>query len=386
MHLTNERINQLIVQYIKGTLNDIEKTELNKWLKHPKNRILFDKITDKQNIINKSICYDSYNIKQAWKNQRFELQAQIKSGRKWFAYAAATLLPLIVIATILFVKQIGINPQIAEHQILPGESNAMIYFSDGEIINLDSDTSNVFFKQNLKIKKLDKKLIIVSNDKLDAKIEKSWKLNKIETGRGNEMQIVLPDGTNVWLNADSYLEFPSQFNNNERRVKTKGEVYFEVSKDKKRSFIVETGQMSLKVLGTHFNVRYYPEEKHIVSTLIEGSVEISNFMDEKVLLIPGQSALLHRQTDKIEVQEVDVESAIAWKEGRFYFENQKLEVIMNELSRWYDFEFSFENDIMRNERFSVDVPRFENCNKILSKIEGTKVVKFNITKNGVTIY
>jgi hypothetical protein len=109
-------------------------------------------------------------------------------------------------------------------------------------------------------------------------------------------------------------------------------------------------------------------------------------MDEKVLLIPGQSALLHRQTDKIKVQEVDVESAIAWKEGRFYFENQKLEVIMNELSRWYDFEFSFENDIMRSERFSVDVPRFENCNKILSKIEGTKVVKFNITKNGVIIY
>ncbi len=386
MDISEKRIAQLITRYIKGTLTDVEKAELDQWLlAQPGNQKLFEKITNKQNIINKSIRYDSYDVDAAWKILHPKLSGQIIIKRKWISYAAAIFLPLAVLASVWLITQMGGEQQIAEHQILPAKNSATIYFSDGGVQSLDNDSARVIVKPNMEIEKLEGKLIIHSKIPSDIKLIEPNRLNKIVTARGNEIEVLLPDGTYAWLNADSYLEFPSVFKANERRVKINGEVYFEVAKDSMKPFIVDAGPMALKVLGTQFNVRYYPEEKNIVSTLVEGSVEVSNPMDQRILLTPGQSASLNRETESIQVEKVDVGSVIAWKNGRFYFESQPLETIMRELSRWYDFEFSFEDDTMKDKRFSVDVPRFENCNKILSKIEGTKILAIDITPKGVVI-
>ncbi len=386
MDISEKRIAQLITRYIKGTLTDVEKAELDQWLlAQPGNQKLFEKITNKQNIINKSIRYDSYDVDAAWKILHPKLSGQIIIKRKWISYAAAIFLPLAVLASVWLITQMGGEQQIAEHQILPAKNSATIYFSDGGVQSLDNDSARVIVKPNMEIEKLEGKLIIHSKIPSDIKLIEPNRLNKIVTARGNEIEVLLPDGTYAWLNADSYLEFPSVFKANERRVKINGEVYFEVAKDSMKPFIVDAGPMTLKVLGTQFNVRYYPEEKNIVSTLVEGRVEVSNPMDQRILLAPGQSALLNRETESIQVEKVDVGSVIAWKNGRFYFESQPLETIMRELSRWYDFEFSFEDDTMKDKRFSVDVPRFENCNKILSKIEGTKILAIDITPKGVVI-
>ncbi len=385
MDVPEKRIAQLITQYIKGTLPDVGKTELNQWLAQPGNQKLFEKITNKQSIIDKCIRYNAYDVDAAWKILHPKLSGQIIIKRKWISYAAAIFLPLAVLASVWLINQMGGEQQIAEHQILPAKNSATIYFSDGGIQSLNNDSVRIIVKPNMEIEKLEGKLIIHSKIPSDIKLIEPNRLNKIVTARGNEIEVLLPDGTYAWLNADSYLEFPSVFKANERRVKINGEVYFEVAKDSMKPFIVDAGPMALKVLGTQFNVRYYSEEKNIVSTLVEGKVEVRNPMDQRILLTPGQSASLNRETESIQVEKVDVGSVIAWKNGRFYFESQPLETIMQELSRWYDFEFSFEDDTMKGKRFSVDVPRFENCNKILSKIEGTKILAIDITPKGVVI-
>jgi hypothetical protein len=162
MNISEKRISQLITQYIKGILNAVDKMELDKWLEQPENKKIFDKIIDKQNIINKSICYESYDVDLAWKHHRSQFPNQAINRRRWISYAAAILLPLTVIGSIFLMKQVDVKQEITEHQILPGKSSAMIYFSDGDIVNFDNDTMNSFVKQNIEIKKLDGKLIINS--------------------------------------------------------------------------------------------------------------------------------------------------------------------------------------------------------------------------------
>ncbi len=391
MNVLNNKISKLIVKSIKGSLQGSEVKILNEWLRDSQNKELFDRITNKQNIIEKSLRYNSYNIEEAWSKLNIEVHNTRSVYGKWISIAAAVIIPLVAISIILFNQlDRNIKLPIAQERIIePGETNAYIYLSDGKTFDLKKDTASIIQQGNLIIKRLDDRIAIKSvpikgTEQLITK-PVSAQLKKIQTGRGHEMDVELPDGTFVKLNADSHIEFYSTFEDKKRRVKTSGEVFFDVAKDKSRPFIVESGQMKVEVLGTQFNVRYYPEERELITTLIEGSVEVANFMKEKVILVPGQAARIHNQTDALLVEEVDLSTAIAWKSGIFYFKNQSMEYILKELSRWYDFEYEFEDNDLRYERFTLEVPRFSNCNKILSKIEGTQVLDIVITEDKVIV-
>ena len=199
--------------------------------------------------------------------------------------------------------------------------------------------------------------------------------------RGGEFHMELADGTQVWLNSESKLTYPARFTGGTREVAMEGEVCFQVAKNEAQPFIVRTGGMAVKVLGTVFNVDAYPDNGRIATTLVEGKVEIQA-EDEKQTLLPDQQAVLEKGKG-IEVKKVYAEDYISWIGGVFHFTEASLEEIMQKLSRWYNFEFFFANADVKDAHFTLNIRRYENVSDILSKIEKTGRAHFNI--NGRTV-
>jgi ferric-dicitrate binding protein FerR (iron transport regulator) len=199
--------------------------------------------------------------------------------------------------------------------------------------------------------------------------------------------VKLPDGSRVWLNAASSLKYPVSFSSlKDRRVELHGEAYFEVAKDKLHPFLVETDGQEVTVLGTHFNIKAYRQDKNIVTTLAEGSVRVgyqaSAWSDhgkivykDEVILSPGQQSLLKGET--ISVSKADMEESLAWKDGNFVFNDANIEKIMQDIARWYNIEVFYEGPSPTG-AFSGNISRSKNISQILKALESTKLVHFKI--------
>jgi ferric-dicitrate binding protein FerR (iron transport regulator) len=212
--------------------------------------------------------------------------------------------------------------------------------------------------------------------------------NTLSNPRGSKViSLILADGSKIWLNAGSTLKYPTAFAGNERKVEVTGEAYFEVAHVSSLGgrpgtampFIVTKGETSVRVLGTHFNVSAYDDEKSLDVTLLEGSVKVSNG-DENVLIAPGQQAAL--QDSRLTIHNnVDIEEVMAWKNGLFSYKGADVETIMRQVSRWYNVDVVFEEPV--TEKFYAQVSRNTNVSKLLKMLEATRAVHFSI--NGKTI-
>jgi ferric-dicitrate binding protein FerR (iron transport regulator) len=301
MQRYKENIPRMLANFIMNKQSDQENKELDEWLQSKSNQSLFDRLSDKNKILKKSFDYDQFEVEKAWDKFEKKLDSipNTKSTKKpsfnyrtWLAYASVIVLP-IALALFVYIEAPKYSDLVTQQTVIPpGESNAIIYLADGRHVNLKNDTSSIIKgKDNLLVEKEDN-VLKVNADNL--KTQDLNRMNKIVTPVSGEYQLVLPDGTKVWLNADSYLEFPSKFSSKYRKVIAKGELYFDVASNKDWPFIVESNGMELKVLGTEFNLRSYTDEENIVSTLVEGSVEIRNTKGDALLLKPGRKATLNR--------------------------------------------------------------------------------------------
>jgi len=167
--------------------------------------------------------------------------------------------------------------------------------------------------------------------------------NTINTPRGRQFKVALPDGTQVWLNAASSIRYPVAFTGKERKVEINGEAYLEVAKNTSMPFIVQANDVEVLVLGTHFNINSYSDEEAIKTTLLEGAVKVSTGA-ATALLTPGKQAAISTGSG-MNVQAADIEQVVAWKNGVFNFQNATLEQVMRQLARWYDIEIVYEKDI-----------------------------------------
>ncbi|MFD1628785.1 FecR family protein [Pseudopedobacter beijingensis] len=199
--------------------------------------------------------------------------------------------------------------------------------------------------------------------------------NSIRTLRGGEYQLVLPDGTKVWLNSESSLKFPVAFTDKERRVELVGEAYFEVAKNKEVPFKVFSKGIEIKVLGTQFNVNSY---KNVTTTLAEGAVELIT-SESKVLLVPGEKGEL-KEDGRFRVVKANLEAALAWRNGYFFFEDESIKSIMERIARWYNIEVQYKNQV-EDERFYGKVLRTESLEELLGSIELASRLKFKIIKS-----
>jgi len=267
--------------------------------------------------------------------------------------------------------------------IVPGTNKAVLVLADGTEHDLSSGGNSVINEEGSEIKNSGNKLEYTSKSAQATET----KYNTLKIPRGGEYFLVLADGTKVWLNSETTLRFPVQFESDVRRVELTGEAYFEVSRNDNVPFIVSSGDQQVKVLGTQFNISSYPDNQSILTTLVEGSVEVSleGNPAEKTMLKPSEQSYLSRNESQILKRNVDVAQYVAWKDGRFVFQDQMLEDIMKTLSKWYDVQVVFANENDKNLRFTGNLERYTDFNNILRKIERTNEVKFEITDKLITI-
>lgn len=325
---------------------------------------------------------------------------------KWAGLAAAAALIFMTVTLVLFrnnnpaaeinkvvkiAKEIKIEKPLYKNDIKPGGNKAILTLADGTKIVLDDASDGALTRQgNTTVIKLDDGRLAY-NPQTVAKIpSKAVLYNTLSTPRGGQYNVTLPDGTIVWLNASTSLRFPTAFTGNERRVEIKGEAYFEVAKNESMPFIVKAGNEEIKVLGTHFNISAYSEDKIIKTTLLEGKVEVSLINTKKTevsvntcTLQPGQQSQLDGN-NTLSIVDADVNEAVAWKNGYFNFIDEDIESIMLKISRWYDIKVVFEDD-SKNQSFTGNISRKKNVSEVLGMLEQTEAVHFKIEGKTITI-
>ncbi|HTJ11653.1 MAG TPA: FecR family protein [Dinghuibacter sp.] len=253
----------------------------------------------------------------------------------------------------------------------PGSNKAQLLLGDGSVVDLADATNGVIKdKGGVRINKQDGRLIYDAS-KQDAVSE----TNTIQTPRGGQYQVVLPDGTKVWLNAASSLSYPTAFSGKDRQVRLKGEAYFEVAGDKNKPFSVSVDGLQVDVLGTHFDVMAYDDERAINTTLLEGSVKVTKGSSSH-LLTEGQEASLDRSSESFKIRDADADAAVAWKNGFFQFGGVPIETVMRQLARWYDVDVEYQGQILSHFRGSVS--RGANVSEVFKMLELTGAVHFRI--------
>jgi len=301
--------------------------------------------------------------------------------------AAAVLLGGIVTWYLLMPKKTGKAEQTlaVQHDRPPGGNVALLTLADGSTIALDSLHDGLVAQQgNTKIDKLGNGQLAYK--KADPGQETDVPVhNMLTTPRGGQYRLILPDGTAVWLNAASSITYPTAFTGDERTVQITGEAYFEVQKDKIRPFRVKfsagADSAMVEVLGTHFNINAYTDENAVRTTLLEGSVRVVS--RQTTLLEPGQQVQLDDRGHSRMIPDADVEDAIAWKNGRFHFENADIQTVMRQIARWYNVEVVFEGKIT-TEKFEGDIPRSSQLTEVFKILELSKV-HFKIDDKKVTV-
>ena len=275
--------------------------------------------------------------------------------------------------------------------IAPGGNKAVLTLADGSTINLDGAKNGLLVRQGSSqlVKQKEGELAYIQKNGEPAYIrgghsdpatgktlsaEVSY--NLLATPRGGQYQLVLPDGSKVWLNASSSLRYPVRFTGKERVVELKGEAYFEIAANAAIPFRVSVdhgrgeGPMLVDVLGTHFNIKAYADEPTVNTTLLEGAVKVHK-KEQSALIRPGEQAKLN-SAGTLSVQPADTEEAIAWKNGLFRFGEATVEDVMRQLSRWYDVEVVYVNGAPKD-LFQGEIYRNVNVSKVLKVLEASGV-------------
>lgn len=271
-----------------------------------------------------------------------------------------------------------------KNDIQPGGNKAVLTLSNGQTIILDHANTGMLAQQgDTRVIKLDSGKLSYQGAIAAKNRARKVLYNTITTPRGGQYEVILPDGSRVWLNAASSLRFPTEFQGTSRNVEVSGEAYFEVAKGR-RPFIVKAGEAKVEVLGTHFDIQAYNGEGSIKTTLAEGSVRVSRGVNT-CLLKPGQQAGMNLQTGHLHVRQVNVNEVLAWKNGLFYFDNTSIENIMQEISRWYDVDVVYATNRLDEKIFSGVISRYSTVAPLLKRLELTGTVHFRVDGRKITV-
>jgi transmembrane sensor len=272
------------------------------------------------------------------------------------------------------------SSRIANRPIKPGRSTAELRLSDGSVINLDQVNAGLISTLGkTRISKDTTGSIIYANNSSASEDAR----NTISVPVGGNYKVILPDGTAVWLNASSSLTYPLAFRGKTRGVSLQGEAYFEVAKNPDKPFVVQVNSMQVTVLGTHFNVNAYTEHSGIQTTLVEGSVRLSQG-NNQVILKPGEQGNADPSSSKIQVAQVNTNKVLAWKNGYFMFQDDNIQDIMQQIARWYDLEVEYRGKLTSS-RFGGIYSRNKDINELLKGLELTGLVHFKIEGRRVIV-
>lgn len=309
--------------------------------------------------------------------------------RPWLGYTAAAAAIAAVLLVIFSGNQLHpVQRSTAfiarTSDAVPGKNQAVLTLADGRKILLAETANGELAKEaGIRVTKTAEGKIVYRVSAAPSQPEGSpLTYNTISTPRGGQYQVNLPDGTRVWLNSASAIKFPVAFSAAaKRQVSLRGEAYFEVAKDPARPFLVETEKQAVEVLGTHFDISSYAEDASTKTTLLEGSVRL--YTGQKTFLLkPGQQAEV---AAAVTVLQVDTETAVAWKNGYFSFDDEELVSAMRKVARWYDLEVEFSDPALQHIRIAAYSTRFANVSGLLKRLNQLGDARFKLQGRTLTV-
>jgi len=370
--MKNEKASRLIKAYLDDTATAEQKAQAETW---------YIKAAGEQEEPKTSVDLSTLES-ETLQSLRSQQKIQKPVRKLWTIGIAASVAALVVLgcfATFWFRTNQGLPANYA-NDIPAGGNKATLTLGNGKTINLTDVKNGKLSKQGgVQITKTaDGQLVYQIIENQVSEINAST--NTISTPKGGQYQLILPDGTKVWLNAASSLSYPVTFTGRGQRVvNLSGEAYFEVFKNKKHPFIVKSAKQEIKVLGTHFNISAYTNDPVVKTTLLEGSVEVN----AKTILKPGEQSSF--SDGQIKVTPVDTEVAVAWKNGDFMFKNEPLENIMQQIARWYNVDVVYSDPQVSNKRFGGTISKFKNVSEVLCMLELTEEVHFKVEGRRITV-
>lgn len=369
----------LIQKQLAGTLRPDEREALEQWCEaDPRNKQFVEEAVGGEGIPAFEKAYFSGNTVDALQRLKQRFPVAKRRGtwqiRKWLPYAAALL--VFAILGSIWVGVINQRGEEASHRqlaaIAPGGNRATLTLADGRSVRLSEQQAGIVVGDGISY--LDgSKVTATPNDAFD---DQSLTFNSITTPKGGTYRITLADGTQVWLNAESVLTYPSRFANDERAVEVAGEAYFAVTKDADRPFKVVSAGQTVEVLGTEFNVSAYPDAAEKQTTLVEGSVVVlpTGRTESPIRIKPGQQVRVGHGDPA--VLDVDVAPYTAWKDGYFVFNGTALVAAMQQVGRWYDLEIQYEGNTP-NTPFYGKISRQSRLSDVLDILKAAEV-KFRL--------
>lgn len=348
-----------VAELIGKLLNDDISPDEHLWLKEwvsesAENRVQFEKLTDAGFLEEKLNFWDKIDNDKAWNELLRKLPEPKSEPVRRFNYTSLLKYAAIVIMTlsvsILLYRQNenrvkgNDKPQIAQTtRIKPGSNNAILILGNGQKVALRNHVPvSINEDDGTAVSNKDEILAYKHTGKANAGQEVIY--NTIVVPRGGEYQLVLADGSKIWMNSASSLRYPTSFSGSERKVYLSGEAYFEVAKNAKMPFIVKTDKAEVQVLGTHFNVKAYADEVICKTTLLEGAVKVQSLgvVNE---IKPGQQAIINGDGGQRITSDINIDEEVAWKNGLFMFNKSDIKEVLQQVSRWYDIDVIYEGKV-----------------------------------------
>lgn len=382
------RIARLIAKKMAGELTSEEEQELNAWQHHSERaKALYEKIWDAENKRQRDNLVATFDVKTAWIKVEKKCVALLKRRRvKYFIRWTGAAAILVLAVGISFLYQ----PNDEEQKTLPetvqiGSAKAILTSETGKQIHLLGEDSEEVLNLGDGMQAIRRGHVVEYLGSKDTTVAMSAKMNVIQIPKGGEYELILPDGTHVWMNSDSKLSFPSQFVSVSREVTLDGEAYFAVTKREGKPFVVKLfDDVRIQVLGTEFNVQAYSDSRTIETTLCQGAVRVSG-LDSAVTLSPSQQLVYDGEKRDWQMRVVNTHLYTAWREGMFVFENEPLEDIMTTLARWYNVSVFYKNTEVKDYHFTGELERYNDFQVALRMIEKTTSVRFVVNGRAVVV-
>lgn len=322
-----------------------------------------------------------YDTDRAWLQVRTHTVGRKKTFRLplWTRYAA--MVAIIVSAGLFILSQRTHTPVVAEVNMEEFDEPTLL-LDNGERIPLTEKSFSREEKHVVIKNDANNQLVYESEKESEPANEKS---NHLVIPKGKTYQVLLSDGTRIWLNSETELTYPTHFAGNERKVTLVGEAYFEVAKNKEKPFIVNANGMEVRVLGTSFNVSCYTSDGTFSTTLVEGSVAIKAASNKTTTLAPSEQFTFSKEKNETTVRIVNTELFTSWMDGKYIFKDATLDEIIRKLQRWYDFSVRYEDENLKHNRYSLEIDRNTKLDQLLEVISYTSDVKLERTNHIINI-
>lgn len=368
------RIAELMAAFSTGSQTEDDEKELQLWLQEDERNLrLWERLMNREVYEENNRLREKFPASEAWAKVEASLDNKVRKMKPWrnLLKYAAILLAVVSVGALYWWDRSSADAPVVEQQILAGSAGAKLTLGNGRVIDISKNNS-------FEMTEADGTRIATDSGNIDYSMGDAATgtalLNEIQTMTGMEYSVTLSDGTRIFLNAETKLKFPVAFKGTDRTVELTGEAYFDVAKDAKHPFIIKNGNVAVKVLGTSFNFRAYADEQHVVTTLAEGKVAVSSGGESRHI-VPGEQAVVAVESGKMEVRNVDVMFYTAWRTGRFLFRNEELGKVLKQLSRWYRFEYHFEDEEARSIEIGASFDRYDSMAPIVEMLKSTGLVK-----------